>query len=91
MFLKTVGTNLVAILELRICKCKDNSLLAASLDDFTFSKEDNSNSMIFALQKNTLWPLFMDGIQLSQGYRATMRRQFTFYHSVPRSSWYSID
>ena len=32
----------------------------------------------------TLWPLFMDGIQLSQGYRATTRRQFPFYHSVPR-------
>ena len=28
---------------------------------------------------------------LSQGYRATMKRQFTFYHLVPRSSWYSID
>ena len=27
----------------------------------------------------------MDGVQLSQGYRATTRRQFTFYHSVPRS------
>ena len=30
----------------------------------------------------------MDGFQLSQGYRATARRQFTFYHSVPRSFWY---
>ena len=59
MFLKTVGTNLVAILELRICKCKDNSLLAASLDDFTFSKEDYSNSMIFALQKKKLHGLFL--------------------------------
>ena len=28
----------------------------------------------------TLWPLFMDGIQLSQGYRVTMMRQFTFNH-----------
>ena len=25
-----------------------------------------------------LWPLFMDGVQLSQGCRATMRRQFNF-------------
>ena len=33
----------------------------------------------------TLWPLFMDGIQ---GYRATTRRQFTFYHQVSRSTWY---
>ena len=28
----------------------------------------------------TLWFLFMDEIQLSQGYRVTPRRQFTFYH-----------
>ena len=33
----------------------------------------------------------MDGVQPSQGYRATTRRQFTFYHSVPRSSWYSFN
>ena len=26
----------------------------------------------------------MDGIQLTQGYIATRRRQFTFYHSDPR-------
>ena len=31
------------------------------------------------LKKTTLWPLFVDGVQLSQGYRATTRRQFTFY------------
>ena len=30
----------------------------------------------------------MDGVHLSQGYRATARRQFNFYNSVPRSSWY---
>ena len=34
----------------------------------------------------SLWPLFMDGAQLSQGYRATTRRHFIFYHSFPRSS-----
>ena len=28
----------------------------------------------------TLWPLFMDGVQLSQGYRITTRRQVGFYH-----------
>ena len=33
----------------------------------------------------TLCPLFIDGVQ---GCRATMRRQITFYHSVPRNSWY---
>ena len=31
------------------------------------------------IQKNTLWPLFMNGVQLPQGYRATTRRQFTLY------------
>ena len=34
---------------------------------------------------------FYGWVQLSQGYKATARRQYTFYHSVPRSSWYSID
>ena len=38
-----------------------------------------------------IWPLFIDGVQLSQGYRATTRRGFTFYHSVPRSSWYPFN
>ena len=28
-------------------------------------------------KKTTLWPLFMEGVQLPQGYRATSRRQFT--------------
>ena len=32
------------------------------------------------IHKKTLRPLFIDGVQLPQGYRATMRRQFTFYH-----------
>ena len=30
-------------------------------------------------EKKTLWPHFMDGVQHSQGYRATTRRHFTFY------------
>ena len=34
----------------------------------------------FQEKKKALWPLFMDGVQLPQGYRATTRRQFTFYH-----------
>ena len=37
------------------------------------------------------WPLFIDGVQLSQGYGAIMRRQYSFYHLVPRSSWYSFN
>ena len=40
-------------------------------------------------KKKNYWPLFMDGFQLSPGYRANTRRQFTFYHSVPRISWNS--
>ena len=28
----------------------------------------------------TLCPLFMDGVQLFQGYRATTKRQVTLYH-----------
>ena len=30
-------------------------------------------------------PFFMNGVQLPQGY-SHLRRQFTFYHSVPRNS-----
>ena len=41
--------------------------------------------------KKALCPLFMDGVQLPQGYRATSRREFTFYHQVPRKLWYSSD
>ena len=26
----------------------------------------------------------MDGVQLSQGYRATTRREFPFYYTIPR-------
>lgn len=33
----------------------------------------------------------MDRAQLPQGCRATKRRQFTFSHSVLRSSWYSLN
>ena len=33
----------------------------------------------------------MDGVQLSQGYRATMKRQFTFCDSVPKNFWYWLN
>ena len=36
-------------------------------------------------------PLFMDGVQLPQGYRATTRSKFTFYYWFPIYSWYSFD
>ena len=35
--------------------------------------------------------LFMDGIQLPQDFRATARRQFTFYYYVLGNSWYFLD
>ena len=31
-------------------------------------------------KKESLWPHFMNGVQQSQGYKATRKRQFTFYH-----------
>ena len=37
------------------------------------------------------WFHVMDGVQLFQGYLAAKRRQFTFYNSVTRSSWYSFN
>ena len=51
----------------------------------------HSQFPVITLSKKTLWPLFMDGVQLPQDYRATTRRKFTFYHKVPRNSWYSFD
>ena len=33
-------------------------------------------------------PLFMDRVQLPKVYRVTTRKQFTFYHSIPKNSWY---
>ena len=43
------------------------------------------------LFKKTLWHLFMDRVQLPKVYRATTRKQFTFYHSVLKNSWYPFD
>ena len=39
---------------------------------------------------STLLPLFVDGVQLSQCYKATTRTQFTFYQQLSRSTWYSF-
>ena len=33
----------------------------------------------------------MDRVELPKAYRATIKRQFTFYYSVPRNSWYPFD
>ena len=51
----------------------------------------NKEKIILYENLKALWVLFMDGVQLSEGYRATARRQFAFYHSVPRSFWYSFN
>ena len=48
-------------------------------------KVDRKTMYLIHDEIKTLRPL------LSQGYRATTRRQFTFYHPVPRSSWHSTD
>ena len=44
-------------------------------------KIENVEAMISDLKCFTLlsWPLVMDGVQLPQSYRATMRRQFSYY------------
>ena len=39
----------------------------------------------------TLWPFFMNWVELSQGYSVTTRRQFTFYYYIFRTSWYLFD
>ena len=46
---------------------------------------------ILKLKKKNFMACFLDGVQQSQGCRATTKRQFTFYHSVARSFWYSVD
>ena len=45
----------------------------------------NWNFMERITIKKALWSRSMDG------YRATTRRQFSFYHKVPRNCWYSYD
>ena len=45
---------------------------------------------IFHRFLKTLWPLFMDWVQLSQGYRATLRKQLIFYHKSPEGAVLSI-
>ena len=61
------------------------------IKNMQFSVSNVPKSCFFLKKKNPSWPLFMDQVQLPQGYRATTRRQFTFYHLVPRNYWYSFD
>ena len=51
----------------------------------------SSSEWIMIIIKKTLWPIFKDGVQLSQDYRTYTTKQFNFYHKHPRSSWYSFD
>ena len=44
----------------------------------------NKKLVILHEKLKTLQLFFMDGVHLSQGYRTTARRQFTFYHSESR-------
>ena len=45
-------------------------------------------SYVYIVDFKILWSLLIEGVQLPQGYRATMKTQFTFYHEVPRNIWY---
>ena len=55
------------------------------LDSYLYVNSREAQRIEFQLGKlKTLWPLFMDGVQLSQGYRVTSRRHFTFCHSIPK-------
>ena len=48
---------------------------------FELVLNSNNNKKIILYQKlKILWPLFMDGVQMYQGCRATTRRQFNFCH-----------
>ena len=51
---------------------------------------DTFYAVFVKLKKKALWPLFLwMGFNCLKAI-ATLRRQFTFYHSVPRNSWYSF-
>ena len=51
-----------------------------SISDAFWEKECLFKSIqLRAIKKKTLRPLFMAGVQLCQDYRATTRRQLTFY------------
>ena len=40
---------------------------------------------IFFTKTDCYWPIFMDGVSLSQRYQTSKGREFIFYHWVPRS------
>ena len=65
-------------------------LLDINSEEVSISYQCNSLKISVYILKNFVAP-FLDGFQLSQVYRATIWRQFTFYHSVPRGSRYSFN
>ena len=40
--------------------------------------------ILYVKKFKTLWTLFMDGVQLTQGYKATTRRPFIFTTTFPK-------
>ena len=64
-------------------KCKDFTPLSICL--FQFYHTGSRRNL-----KTTLWLLFIDRVQLAQGWKVTVRRQFSFGLKVPRSSWDSF-
>ena len=69
----------------KVCSCWSNSSDSCIFFWCLFSLK------WFWVAVKKIWPLFMDRFQLFQSYRATMRRQFIFYQSVLRISFYSLN
>ena len=76
---------------IEVCNTPKAALLVGNTIFFC-NQTWQGQSVMFTLKllllKKTLRLLFMDGVQLSQGYRASTRRQFTFYYSAPWTSRY---
>ena len=53
----------------------------------SYQKQTEKSCLPASVLLKILWLLFMNGVQLPQGYRTTSRRPFTFHHQVPRKSW----
>ena len=75
-----LSINIVRIFRFTVKSANTNFILFSILHIFLFL-----NTL------KTLWHLFIDWVQLSQEYRATMSRELTFYHSLPRGSWHSMN
>ena len=84
LFLKAQSTRLHAIVTLN----KGLELTQCNPISWSISfKEWKYNENL-----KTLWSVFMDEIQLSQGYRTNTRDSFSFNNKFPgASSWYSFE